>query len=97
MEESSYHSSDDNDFADEESASVQLENLSDFEEEDKEELHDLEDEALTHNRLSCKMPPKKDTHSTRNSKSPKNSSVDDVIKILDTTFIASGPNGAIAQ
>ena len=91
--EGSYHSSDDSDFADEESASVESANLSDFEEEDEEELQDLEDNAIVHNLLSCKMPSKKDTRSTRNNKSPqKDNSVDDVTKILDTTSIASGPN-----
>ena len=62
MEESSYHTSDDSDFANEESASVELANLFDFAEEDDKELQDLEDDVIAHNLLSCKMPPKKETH-----------------------------------
>ena len=69
--EGPYHSSDDSDFADKESASVESANLSNFEEEDEEELQDLEDDAIAHNLLSGKMPPKKDTRSNRNNKSPK--------------------------
>ena len=46
MEESSYHSSDDCDFADKESASVESANLSNFEEEDEEDFQDWDDDAI---------------------------------------------------
>ena len=86
-EESYYHSSDDSDFADEASESV--DSLSDFEEADRTELQDLEEDTAAH-----KMAPKKGTRSTtRTSKSPhKDTSVDVVATLLDTTSIASDPN-----
>ena len=86
IEEESYRSSEDSDFNQDESDGSSIA-LSDFVEEDEEELQALKEEAKQD--MSSK---KAAAHRTTSKKSPKKDSVDDVIDMLETTALASSAN-----